>query len=101
VGTTPLTRHSASLVSSWGDASSGSVLAPGRVTVDDVTIPFCGGTDAARCGFGALPWDLEAADRWTEYFQGLEAQVRWMDRRERAVAIRTRAISPPDTLDGR
>lgn len=93
--------HSAALVSTWADPAAGSALSPGRVTVDGVTVPFCGGTDAARCGFGALPWDLETADRWTEYLQGLDAQIRWMDRQERAQAIRTRSAFRLDTLDRR
>ena len=100
VGRSTPTLRNAALASTWEDSTDRSALAPGRVTVDGVTIPFCGGTDAARCGFGALPWDLETADRWTEYLRGVDAQIRWMDRQERAQAIRTRSTAR-DTLDAR
>lgn len=90
----------AQLVSSWGDPAAGAALQPGRVVLDGRTLPLCGGTGAARCGFGALPWDLERADRWTEYLVGLDDQLRRADRQERARAIRER-LTGRDTLDGR
>ena len=90
----------ARLVSTWGDPAAGAALQPGRVVLDGRALPLCGGTGAARCGFGALPWDLERADRWTEYLVGLDDQLRRADRQERARAIRER-LTGRDTLDGR
>ncbi len=82
----------------WGDPGSEIGLSPGAVTIAGLRIPFCGGTDVARCGFGARPWDLERADRERALQRGLAEQQTWATIQERARAIRVRDAGRRDTI---
>lgn len=81
----------------WGEDASGIRLEPGVLTIGGVSVPFCGGPDADRCGFGVRPWDLERADHEAEFRRGLEEQGRWESIQERAREIRRRAHARRDT----
>jgi hypothetical protein len=70
--------------STWAEDESGVGLRPGALLIGGITVPFCGGAEAARCGFGARPWDLGKADREAELQRGLEEQARWEDLQDRA-----------------
>lgn len=86
-------------LTTWGD-DGGLRLAPGLLTVGGVALPFCGGPDAARCGFGVRPWDLERADREADLILGLEEQGRWESIQERAREVRRRADARRDSTSG-
>ena len=87
------------LLSTWGDESAdGLSVQPGALTLGGVRIPFCGGPDASRCGFGARPWDLEAADQWRAFLKGLEEQGRWEAVQDRARTIRPTGAPGRDTV---
>lgn len=86
-------------LTTWGD-DGGLGLAPGVLTIGRVDLPFCGGPDAARCGFGVRPWDLERADREAELMRGLEKQGRWESIQERAREVRRRVDARRDSTSG-
>ena len=90
------------LFSTWGDESTdGTSVRPGVITLGGVSLPFCGGTDASRCGFGARPWDLAAADQWRAFLEGIEDQGRWEDVQDRARRMRGTAGAVLDTVRSR
>ncbi|MBT8337371.1 MAG: hypothetical protein KJO11_12260 [Gemmatimonadetes bacterium] len=74
----------------WGEEGDGVGLRPGILSIGGITVPFCGGADVARCGFGARPWDLDRADHEAALRRGLEEQARWEDVQDRADAVARR-----------
>ncbi len=86
-------------LTTWGD-DGGLRLAPGVLTIGGVALPFCGGPDAARCGFGVRPWDLERADLEADLIRELEEQGRWESIQERARAVRRHVDARRDSASG-